>query len=249
MKTKCNLSANMIAALATVSLFYGCNLDDELPSNELIKYNIPQEVAIEIFTPDVLKVTGSLEPFLDRVQQHNMSINQGNNVPEIFVEKFTQDGLPISKVPIRYIVENDCIYDELYPSYADSTFGDYFDSLFIIKEDEKFISYVSYNSYSDEKDPVFYNGFDKGSGIGFASGDNPKFTIFFKVENGIFGTIPYEAVWIISGEYSSDENRFSELKNVSKCMILLNKGNDPNGDMANIGTIRIFRDNGPIEGI
>lgn len=247
MKAKSIFSIQWIFILLGSCLSIACNVGEEPPTNELIKYNLPTEVSTEIFTQKVLQITGSLEPFLDRIQDHQMKIYDGENPPEIYREEYIREGIPPIKVPKQFQVRNNCIFDETFPSYADSTFGDYLDSLLIVKEDENFISYNSYKTYSDERQPEFENGFDTGSGFGYVSGESSNFTIFYKVNNGVFGNIPYQAIWIISGEVISDDNFYTELRSISKCLILTQKGNDPNNEMANVGTIRIFRDDGPIQ--
>jgi hypothetical protein len=46
------------AILATAYFICACDLDDQPPTNIITRYNLPHEVADEIFTADVLQVTG-----------------------------------------------------------------------------------------------------------------------------------------------------------------------------------------------
>lgn len=257
MKTKSIFTRLMVLFLVGSFFLFGCNVDDEPPvieedpTNDLGDYILPASVQ-DLFTPEVLEVTGSLEPFLDKIILNNMKIYQGINPPEIYKGNYRSDIL-LSREVQNFEVNNDCIYDEFYPSYADSIFGSYHDKIFLIREDEK--ATISYSSISNINPIQFPDGIDQGESVAIASGDKNNFTLFFKVNNGIHNRISYSALWIYSGTYEKtisfqNENLIesSTLTNVTKCMVLLNKGNDPNGDMANIGTIRIFRDNGPIEG-
>ena len=83
MKMTLQSLSTRIAFFAGICSLFSCDLDDEIPSNALGKYNLPPEVATEIFTNEVLAVTGSLEPFLDVIQQHGMEIYEGDSPPEI----------------------------------------------------------------------------------------------------------------------------------------------------------------------
>lgn len=252
MKTQTNFKSLILLFLMCSFSLLGCNVDDEPPvieenpTNELGDYDLPTSVQ-DLFTPSVLEITGSLEPFLDRIISRGMEINTGVRPPEINKTISSQDGLPLFKAPLEFRIKNDCIYDELYPSYADSTFGRYFDSLMILNVEEEYFSYVSYNSETEKDIYPFSNGYDQGRGVGIATGGDTKFSIFYRVEDGRFGNISYQALWIISGTFDLKiQNREMALKEVTKCMVLLSKGNDPQSEMANVGTIRIFKDDEPI---
>ncbi|EAZ82816.1 hypothetical protein [Algoriphagus machipongonensis] len=252
MKTKSNFIRLILFFLIGSFSFFGCVLDDEPsiieedPTNDLGDYDLPSSVQ-DLFTPSVLEITGSLEPFLDKIISRGMEINTGIRPPEINKTISSQDGLPLFKAPLEFRIKNDCIYDELYPSYADSTFGGYFDSLMILKLEEDYVSYVSYNSETDKDIYPFSNGYDQGRGVGIATGEGLKFSVFYKVDDGRYGNISYQALWIISGTFDLKvQNREMALKDVTKCMVLLSKGNDPQSEMANVGTIRIFKDENPL---
>src|SRR5690606_15399051 len=51
-------------------------------------------------------------------------------------------------------------------------------------------------------------------------------------------------IWIVSGTVSETGNARS-ISNVTKCLVMLQKGDDPNDQVANRGTIRIFKDVNP----
>ncbi|MBD8489937.1 hypothetical protein IFO69_14365 [Echinicola sp. CAU 1574] len=231
----------MMLQLAMASCLLGCDLDNEIPSNELINYDLPQEVADDFFTGEVMEITGSLEPFLDRIQRNGMKIYQGQNPPFIY-QSLIFDNPDGPKTGLIFEMQNDCIYDEKYPSYADSVFGKNIEYLFILKDQNEVLDVESgYVSIENEDFPEYPYGFDQGSGEGIASGDGSNFTIFYRVENGSYGNLTYKAIWIISGTFEFVNNEEPRLSEVTKCMIMLDKGNDPNRELASIGTIRIFR--------
>ncbi|WP_439483089.1 hypothetical protein [Cyclobacterium plantarum] len=73
---------------------------------------------------------------------------------------------------------------------------------------------------------------------------NRDFTIFLKITNGKYDAVNYSAIWIISGTYVLMDRK-SELTNVTKCMVMLEKSEDPEDKVADRGTVRIFRDDAP----
>jgi hypothetical protein len=226
------------AIFATAYFICACDLDDQPPTNIITRYNLPHEVADEIFTADVLQVTGSLEPFLDRIQQHGMRIYEGNNPPPInLFRNDISDG-------DNFYVKNDCIYDEKHSSYADSLFGKY-DLNILIPETQGEVARASVSYRSMSEIPAYRDGLDSGDGTGIAAGNDTSFTIFYKVLNGRYDKISYQAVWIISGTFHRNPNLMPILTDVTQCMVLVKKGTDAQNQMANLGTIRIFRDPAP----
>ncbi|WP_026968066.1 hypothetical protein [Algoriphagus terrigena] len=231
-----------IAPFAGIFFLFACDLNDGIPSPELGKYDLPQEVVSEIFTDEVLAITGSLEPFLDEIKSKGMTIHEGDNPPEIF--DYCQSG----PCPQIYSVDHSCLYDKYYPSYADSSFGGYLDSIFIARDQfDTYKSSLGYYSVANpnEKNPEYASGLDTGWGSGIASGDNGAFTLFIKIDNGKYDDVSYRALWIVSAVGEFDDGELYGLTNIRKCMILLSKQGDPAGQMANIGTIRIFEDDVP----
>lgn len=143
-----------------ILLSFACNLDDLPPSNELGDYNLPPKVATEIFTDDVLAITGSLEPFLDQIKREGMDVHQGTSPRAIF--QYCDDKLPC---PQSYQVNHDCLYDSRCPSYADSTFGRYQDNI-LIQENTSGGYDGSLAYYSLAGDSLYREGFDTGPGSG-----------------------------------------------------------------------------------
>ncbi|GAA0879937.1 hypothetical protein GCM10009119_29070 [Algoriphagus jejuensis] len=233
-----------LMTLAAICSLFACDLDDApdtlRPSNVLTKYVFPPEIVEQIFTEDVLEVTGSLEPFLDRIKRNGMKIYDGHNPPVVY-NPYSSGELE----GVQFRVKNDCIYDEKYPSYADSTFGDYLDQILILEKEKDVVeAIISYSSLSN--DPKYPDRLDSGNGEGIATGEGDDFTVFYKVERGQFDKIFYQGIWIVSGTFTFGENLQPILSNVSKCLILLEKSSDPDQKMANVGTIRIFQDPAPI---
>ncbi len=245
MKTTFQTLNTAIGFFAGICFLISCDLDDEPPSNALGKYDLPEEVASEIFTNEVLAVTGSLEPFLDLIQQNGMKIYEGDSPPEIYRIIDFKTGLRDAQ---KFHIKHDCVFDANYPSYRDSVFGRYED-YFLIQKDEEgtYGSFLGYFSLADQSFPQYPDSLDTGFGVGNVSGEGNDFTSFVKVENGKYGTINYDALWIISGTYRLVDgvNATNSLSNVTKCMVMLAKTGDSQDELANVGTVRIYKDDNP----
>lgn len=257
MKTKSIFQVHWALLILSSFFWLACNVDEEppiieKPSNDLGDYNLPGSVQ-GLFDTEVLKVTGSLVPFIDRIQKNGMKIYQGDAPPEIFKGTYDDNRVMVKKESISFFNNHDCVYDEYYPSYKDSTFGGYIDQFFFSNE-EPDISFISYSSVEGNPSSIFPAGMDQAETEGIFSGDKNNFTLFFKVDNGLYNRIRYTALWIYSGTIraefrdTSPLTSISILSNVTKCFVLVNKSSDPNNEMANVGTIRIFRDDGTKEG-
>lgn len=243
MKTTFQTLNTIIALFAGICFLISCDLDDEIPSNALGKYDLPPEVATEIFTNEVLAVTGSLEPFLDLIQQNGMKIYEGDSPPEIYTYRANDLSAQLFKM------EHSCQYDGKYPAYQDSVFGNYEDQLMILNyEDGTYESSLRYFSLADKLYPQYPDSLDTGYGSGIVSGAGDNFTLFVHVKTGKFGTANYEALWIISGTYQfivGVNNAYYALSNVTKCMVMLAKAGDTKNELATIGTVRIYKDDTP----
>ncbi|MEX2591937.1 MAG: IPT/TIG domain-containing protein [Anditalea sp.] len=217
--------------------FVSCTVFDDVPTPVLTRYDFPSEVLDSIFTRDIPKDIRNVDNFLDKIVRNGMAIHEGNDPPEI-----TFNGS--NSVGKKYTIEHDCIYDEKVPANVDSLYGKYEETILLSNQQNTFVADVSYFSVGHDDYPQFPSGLDRGSGTGYVSGNNNNFTIFYKVEegNGVFDNIPYQALWIISGTVSENAR---EITNVTKCLVMLGKGPDPEDKIANRGTIRIFRDVNP----
>ncbi|HSF53449.1 MAG TPA: hypothetical protein VLA71_06835, partial [Algoriphagus sp.] len=202
MKTILQTLTQRIALYAGICMMFSCDLNDEVPNNELGKYDLPPEVASEIFTPEVLAVTGSLEPFLDLIQQNGMQIHEGESPPEIYWYNDNKN-----QVALIFTIGHSCLYDSNFTSYKDSIFGRYEDHILIAKDQEgNYVSDLRYFSLMDPLYPQYPDRLDTGFGAGTASGSGSDFTMFVNVKDGIFGGARYEALWIISGSYQANSD-------------------------------------------
>src|SRR5690606_33047404 len=145
---------------------------------------------------------------------------------------------------VRFSIDNDCIYDGRSASNIESVFGKYEEAILILRSRSYFAARVDYSSLANPAYPQYPDGYDSGSGIGYASGNGNNFTIFIRVENGRVDQVPYQALWIISGTVSNSPNP-EMMSEVTKCLVMLEKGSDPEDKVANGGTIRVFRDQSP----
>ncbi len=168
-----------------------------------------------------------------------MPIYQGNQPPEIY----TFEGN--TRVGVRFIVSNECFYDENNPANVKDLFGRYEQGLLIERGGQgEYSSSINYRSIEGPDFPEFPSGMDTGEGIGYVTGSGQGFTIFTKVENGNFDGIPYKSLWMISGTIE-DNDGFYTLTNVFSCLVMLDKGEDPMDKVARKGTVRLFRDASP----
>lgn len=231
---------NTFLALGLIIInFVSCNLSDESSTPVLTRYEVPVEVLEQVFTGDIPKELRNVDKFLERISRNGMAIHEGLNPPEIYRAEGSEN------VGLRFNVNSDCIYDDKFPANVDSVYGKYEETLLIYKNQQNsFLADVSYASVGDAGYPQYPRGLDQGSGTGYVSGNGNNFTIFYRVENGFFDRISYKAIWIISGTVSNPPNA-REITNVTKCLIMLEKGPDPEDKVANRGTVRIFRDESP----
>lgn len=218
-----------------------CTGFDDLPTPVLSRYDLPPAILENVFTKDIPKEIRNVDDFLDKIKQNGMVIHEGNNPPEIY----TRDGN--TRIGVKFTIASDCIYDGKAPSNVDSVYGKYEETIQISMDPSNqniFLADVSYTSVGNAHYPQYPNGLDKGSGRGYVSGSGNDFTVFYRAGNGTFDKIPYEAIWIISGSVPDSKN-VRELMNVTKCLVMLKKGEDEEDKVANIGTIRIFKDEFP----
>ena len=236
-------SRPMMSIFAAGMVCWGCSfLDNEPPLSVPAKeYDLPPGVRTQIFN-EVPEEIGDIDVFLNSIEQNGMVIHEGNDPPEIYT--FSDFNIANSRVGVRFSVDNDCIYDGKITSNNDAVFGKYQEAIMIINSRSQFAARVDYFSLGSPDYPQYPNGYDSGSGIGYASGNDNNFTIFFRVENGRLDQVPYQALWIISGTVSNSPNP-ETMTNVTKCLVMLEKGSDPSDKVANNGTIRIFRDRSP----
>ncbi|WP_194973114.1 hypothetical protein [Aquiflexum lacus] len=229
---------NQFVCLANVTiillLMFGCG-SEEKPSNKLIKYNLGVEIQENVFNEEVLSKVGNLENFLDLLTANGMRVSNGAQPPTIMADILKGD------FGVRYTVESLCIYDGKNSSNVGEVFGGFFMEMLIDTEPGlNNLGRLRYSSLSSDNYPEYPNGIDSGEGSGYASGGADNFTLFVLVENARFRNIPYKALWIISGSYN-----YYLLTNFTMCFVILEKGNDPNDELANPGTIRIFSDPQP----
>jgi sugar lactone lactonase YvrE len=231
---------NLPLGLILLSLV-SCTGFDDSPIPVLTRYDLPPAILENIFTKDIPKEIRNVDNFLDKIKQNGMVIHEGVNPPEIY----NLDGN--NRIGVKFNIASDCIYDGKAPSNVDSIYGNYEETILISIDplnQNSFIGEVSYTSVGDADYPLYRSGLDKGSGRGYVSGNGNNFTIFYRVGNGTFDNIPYEAIWIISGTVPDSQN-VREITNVTKCLVMLKKGEDQKDKIANRGTIRIFRDGNP----
>lgn len=164
---------------------------------------------------------------LDNFRKAGMPFFEGNQ-PRLIANFVTQ-------VPsgITFVIEHQCISDNVARSNIDSAFSSYSETLTVLPDSNN--NYRVAASYVSAR--------DQGSGIGFASGDpNNNFSLFFKV-NGLTDGIAYEAIWVITGSLQfSDQGLVSGLSNIYDAFLMTQKGPDPLNQVADVGTIRVFRD-------
>ncbi len=219
-------------------LLLGCDFDN-LPHARLTDYDLSPSLVESVFDVQVLREIGNLEDFLKKIERLGMPIYQGNQPPEIY----TFEGN--TRVGARFIVSNECFYDEKNPANVKDMFGRYEQGLLIERGGQgEYSSRINYRSIEGPNFPEFPSGLDTGEGLGYVTGSGQDFTIFTKVENGDFDGVPYKALWLISGTLE-DNDGFYTLKNVFSCLVMLDKGGDPDDKVANIGTVRLFRDASP----
>lgn len=211
--------------------FVSCTFFDDTPIPILTRYDFPPEVLDSIFTKEIPKEIRNVDDFLDKIIHNGMAIHEGSDPPEIYD---LEGG--------AFIVENDCIFDEKTPANVDSLYGKYKETVRIFRDQRNsFMADISYSSLGNDNYPQYPAGLDRGSGTGYVSGSGNNYTIFYKVDNGNFDKIPYKALWILSGSVSTPPYVL-EISNVTKCMVMFEKGADPEDKVANRGTLRIFRD-------
>lgn len=222
----------------------GCSfLDNEPPSSVPAKaYDLPPGIRMQIFNDELLEELGDVDALLNMIEQNGMVIHEGNDPPEIYT--FSDSNIAINRVGVKFSIDNDCIYDGKITSNNNAVFGKYEETIMIINSRSQFAASVDYFSQESPDYPQYPGGYDSGSGVGYASGNENNFTIFIKVENGRLDQIPYESLWIISGTVSNSPNP-RVMTDVTKCLVMLRKGSDPGDKVANSGTIRIFRDRSP----
>lgn len=218
--------------------FTSCSNLEDTPNPVMTRYNLPSQVLDNVFTPDIPEEIRNVDNFLDRMVREGMIIHQGDQPPEIY------DLNGSIRVGLKFVVDSDCIYDGRNGSNVDSEYGRYEETIQISRDQNTLLAEVSYSSLEGPDFPDFPNGLDTGSGRGYVSGNGNNFTIFYKVENGLYGDINYQAIWIISGTVSNSPYA-REISNVTKCLVMLGKDTDREDKVANRGTVRIFRDNDP----
>ncbi|WP_162342594.1 hypothetical protein [Cyclobacterium salsum] len=220
-------------------IFVSCENFDDLTDPVLVRYNVPTEVLEMVFTPDIPSDIKNVDNFLDRIKQHGMVIHEGNSPPAIpgSFSNFTPG----------FSIGNHCIYDGSNSENEGFSYGSYEEIIRVHTDQNQnnFLGDISYTSIFNPDYPDYPVGLDSGSGRGYVSGEGDDFTIFTKVTNGSYGDVSYSAIWIISGTYAYIVGSQYELRNVTKCMIMLEKSEDPGDRVANRGTVRIFKDDAP----
>lgn len=171
-----------------------------------------------------------------------------NIITQQQLESFRKAGMPLvegnrariianfggqTPIGINFLIEHQCVSDNVTAANVDSAFSSYNENLLVLQDinDDAAVS-ASYVSARDE-----------GSGTGFASGDgNNNFSLFFKA-NGVTSGISYTAIWVVTGslKFSSPET-ISGLSNIHDAFLITQKGDDPLNKVADVGTIRVFRD-------
>ncbi|MBD3628237.1 hypothetical protein [Cyclobacterium sp.] len=217
-----------------------CEKFDDLSNPVLNRYEVPAEVLEEIFTADIPQNMRDVDHFFDRIKEQGMVIHEGNEPPIIF-DRTSQAGP-------KFTIENNCLYDSRNPDNEGYTYGKYQETIRIYpdRNESIFLADIAYFSVSDPDFPEFPRGLDSGSGTGYVSGNQgTNFTIFLKIRNGKYDIVNYSAIWIISGTYIGITGSQNELTNVTKCLVMLEKSEDPEDKVADRGTVRIFRDDAP----
>jgi hypothetical protein len=172
---------------------------------------------------------------VDQFREAGMLIYDGVRPPELYnVVFFNDDVTPPDTIKVSFPIRHTCIYDNRTPSNVNTVFANYTDSLSIIfrEQDNSYITDLRYIS------PL-----DNGVGTGYAMGLNNNFTAFFEISNGELDGVSYEALWVISGTVTRDpNNQITGIGNKQDCFMMLEKSNDPLNKVADVGTIRVFRD-------
>lgn len=241
MKTLTTVRSRPLYIGLIIFIFVSCESFDDTPTPVMTRYNFAPEVLENIFTPDIPKEIRNVDNFLDRIKQEGMVIYEGSAPPKIF------DYNDNERAGRKFNIKNNCIYDRNNSDNVGFVYGKYEESILTPVDpvnQTNFVADISYSSVLDPAFPQFRADLDSGSGRGYVSGSGENFTIFYKVTNGNFDGIPYQAIWIISGTYNL-RSEGSGLTNVTKCMIMLQKGEDPDDKVANRGTVRIFKDEFP----
>lgn len=220
-------------------IMVSCENFDDLSDPVLNRYDVPADVLKDVFTADIPQNMKNVDQFFDRIREQGMVIHEGNQPPVMFG--------PTGIGPLKFTVANNCIYDDKNPDNEGFSYGKYEETLRVQmgQNQTNILADIAYASVFNPDYPEYPEGLDSGSGRGYASGEGDDFTIFTKVTNGRYGDISYSAIWIISGTYANVVGSQHELTNVTKCMIMLEKSDDPEDKVANRGTVRVFRDNSP----
>lgn len=83
---------------------------------------------------------------------------------------------------------------------------------------------------------VTQDAFQNGNGV-FISGTGNNFTIYFNTEGESYG-IYLKTALIVSGTLTADG-----IANLRRAFVCIDKGDDPDGDLLDVGTFRVFKDN------
>ncbi|RDC62700.1 SMP-30/gluconolactonase/LRE family protein [Adhaeribacter pallidiroseus] len=214
-------------------IFCSCSEEDS-PVQPITqsKYNIPTSVLNTIFTEEQLPA----EEILDKIKKNGMLIHEGTTPPPIFTTNVN------TIVGLSFTMEHTCIYDDQAGSNVGTVYGQYEQNIAITRNpDGSFAASLTYASVAHPDYPQYPANLDHGSGTGYATGNGNNFTLFFKITNGVYDNITYDAIWMISGTVSNFPD-VREVSNITKCLVMLRKDNDPDDKVANPKTIRIFRD-------
>lgn len=198
--------------------------------SKLTATDLPAELLTEIFTDDIPDNIKDVDAFLKKIEDNGMKIYRGINPSNSGLSKH------------EYLFKNKCIYDQKNNENTSKTFGDYIDMMtFAFNKEKRLVSELEYYSKKGVDFPQYPDRLDHGkAAIGWVTGktNGDDFTVFYRA-TGKFDGIGYEAIWIISFSVQQ-RNKLYELADISKCLVMIRKDNDPERKVANIGTVRIF---------
>lgn len=205
-------------------IFVGCEKTGDMETEGAQFSNFPPPI-LSIVSPDQI----------NQFREAGMLIYDGLEPPELYnVIFFNDDVNPPDTIKVSFPIRHTCIYDNKTPSNVNTVFANYTDSLSIIFSEQE-------NNYI--ADLRYISPLDNGEGVGYAMGIDSNFTAFFEVSSGELEGVPYQALWVISGTVRrGPNNQIIGIENKQDCFMMLEKGNDPLYKVADVGTIRVFRD-------
>ncbi|MXV50322.1 hypothetical protein GS399_05005 [Pedobacter sp. HMF7647] len=161
---------------------------------------------------------------------------------QVFLNKLAGAGLTITEdnpgyrnyfmLKGVYRLQHTCVSDNRTPKNLNSTYADYRLDLALAPAGNS-VSYMTDDNLDRST---------KIDSITVHVDSKLNFTVFFRAA-GISNNISYEALWIISGKSPQlQPNSPLPLESMYDCYVILSKGPDPDNKVADVGTVRIFKD-------